>query len=232
MNFVDIDEDFWMIGIKRDRILYSGRSLPEHVYNAKISIELSTDYIIIPGFVDSHQHSELQIMSDLDVLKDKVESIDELKLKLKSIMNLYSKDEPIIVTRWVERRLGFLNRDDLDKITTERPIIILSNTWHKATVNSRVEKLLGAELEKFSRREYDKDLGVLLEDALDHVLPALLRRKYIIARERLIRNYTKLIEDYAKEGITCIHSLCVCGVEIDILKELSHKLSIDISTVH
>jgi len=105
---------------------------------------------VIPGFNDSHLHMILKGMEMLEVKTSDVDSVESLI----DICKKYMKEHPerckygLVSTGWNqdkfesgEKRMP--NRHDLDKISTDVPIILYRVCAHIVSVNTKVIELLG-----------------------------------------------------------------------------------------
>ena len=154
-------------------------------------------------------------------------SVEDLKTKLAAVAANTPKGETIfgrgwIETHWPEDR--FPNREDLDTVTTDHPVILERADGHASVVNSltltkakitnRTENPFGGAINR------DKDgvaTGMLIDNAatlVQSLLPSLTESR---KKEAYIRG----AELYASRGWTNIHSMSVDPADIPMLNELA-----------
>lgn len=166
---------------------------------------------LIPGFVDTHNHLLLYAMNkaQVDCSPSSNKNIADILQKLKDL------DEAIEGDSWI---LGFgyddtlleenrhPTREDLDKVSTERPIFIKHISNHLAVANSVALEM--AQLDASSvdpdgghfGRDVNNELnGVLYEPA---AMDLVFQHVPIPTKEELIDLIKIASEDYLAQGIT------------------------------
>ncbi|WP_085523165.1 amidohydrolase [Tuberibacillus sp. Marseille-P3662] len=163
---------------------------------------------LLPGFNDAHAHLELYGTNKLGVNCKDVNSIEEMVEKLKQVAEKTSEG------KWI-RGWGYNQNDldekrhptrwDLDRVSTDHPIIIVRTCGHISTVNSKALDLAGIETETADPsggkivRENDTPNGVLLEAAhMNMFIQAQYPEQEIMEGLRLAS------EDFIKKGITSV----------------------------
>jgi predicted amidohydrolase YtcJ len=97
---------------------------------------------ITPGFIDAHVHANAIYPEDhrlgfIDLTPPRVSSMDDLIAILKKKAAITPKGEWIIGSRYYDTKLGrHPTRYDLDKVSTEHPIMIRHSSGHVGVVNS------------------------------------------------------------------------------------------------
>lgn len=168
---------------------------------------------IIPGLNDSHCHAEylgqLMMLPDLSGVHDKDELVD--------VLIQYLKDNPDVKSifsqsfnqdLWTEGKKDFPTKEDLDRISTEIPIITSRSCGHIGIVNSVVLEKMGItgdtkiEGGKIFLDEKGEPTGILAEAAIMqawNALPALTKEDHKL---RLV----KAMEYGASHGVTTVQS--------------------------
>lgn len=190
------------------------------IYNAEeeVSGEELVDLkgqIVYPGFIDSHLHlgyyGELSTQVDLVGTKSKTEVI-ERSLK-------FIEENEIEEGQWVLGRgwnhdyfqddNTFLTREDLDKISTEIPIVMTRTCGHAASANSKALEIagVGQNPEQIEGGQIDVDengypTGVFREHAIGRIKKFVPR----LTLEQIKKGIIACIEDMNRWGITSIHS--------------------------
>jgi predicted amidohydrolase YtcJ len=174
----------FLAGVETDRIDLDGRTL-------------------VPGFVDAHTHLELlgQHQREADLAgASRSGCLDRLCAR---------RDE---TDGWV---LGFgyeesewdettyLTREDLDAVSTTRPVAAFREDGHLVSVNSVVLDRYGDEFPAENvHRDGGEPTGVLVEGALDTI------REVIRPDREQMRTYLLTAQEYALErGVTTVHEM-------------------------
>ena len=159
---------------------------------------------LLPGFVDAHTHMEMvgrrAREADLGDAAGPAECVDRLDRRADESNGWvlgFAYDE----STWRESR--YLTREDLDRVSTERPVVAFREDLHLASVNSVVLDRHGDALpDGDSHHEDGRPTGVLVEDALDIVWEAIgsdpeQTREYLLAAQ----------ETANRRGVTGVHDM-------------------------
>ena len=163
--------------------------------------------MILPGFNDSHLHlfQTGQLLSWVDLVKSK--SIDEVISRTKE----YIKNNPnkfyIIGYGWNQDLFidenRFITKDDLDKVSTDLPIMLYRACGHILVANSKAIEL--ANLDEFkiiNGGSYSIDSGIFKENAIDlvtKIIPPL-------TVEEIKEYILKAMKHFNKFGVTSVQS--------------------------
>ncbi|WP_352419296.1 amidohydrolase [Proteiniborus sp.] len=169
------------VAIKEDKIFKVGHN--DEILFTKDENTIVVDLkgkVVVPGFNDSHMHllgfGYFLNMVDLSNCR----SIDEIIEKTKE----YIKEKNIKEGKWVrgrgwnhdyfEAEKRFPSRYDLDKISTEHPIVLTRACGHICVANSKAIEMAGLnrETQQVEGGHFDVDesgelLGIFRENALD-----------------------------------------------------------------
>jgi len=195
------------IGIKDNRISFLGSSAEALRLDSKMRIDLMGQ-LVLPGFTDTHLHILDYALAESQVKLNDCCSIQEVIEKGRDYFVKNGASRGWILGRgWDQRRFKdesrLLTRHDLDKISTEYPLLYSRVCGHVASVNSlALEKLLEMEEAKGLMQYIDTENGILRESAA-FIHPRLLEGLSTEAVEELISHAHK---DLNKEGITGIHT--------------------------
>jgi predicted amidohydrolase YtcJ len=155
---------------------------------------------LLPGFVDAHTHMEMvgrrAREADLGDAAGPADCVERLQARREEtdgwVLGL-AYDE----STWDQSR--YLTREDLDAVSTDRPVAAFREDMHLASVNSVVLDRLGSELPD---RDRDGPTGVLVEDALDAVWEA------VSADPERTRGYLRAAQATAnRRGVTAVHDM-------------------------
>ncbi len=158
--------------------------------------------VLLPGFVDAHTHMEVLgrqlVNADLGAATDREDAIDRLRDAPTDGRILgYGYDE----STWPSGE--YLTRADLDRVSTEVPVVAFREDLHTASVNSAVLERYGDELpDEDVAREDGEPTGVVTEDAAE-----FLRMETAPGRAETKR-LVEAARDYAHErGVTGVHDM-------------------------
>lgn len=184
---------------------------------------------VLPAFVDTHMHVLACGMNLNDVDLFNATSIQECI----EVSRKYIEDRKIPAGQWVRSRgwnqdkftdeNRFLNRYDLDKISTEHPLAYTRTCGHVIVVNSKALEIMGASEHcdpvpggVVEVDENGKPLGIFAENARKLVLSAQPE-----FTEEEIRTFIGLTTKFAHEhGVTEIQSDCFKDVNFNFEKVL------------
>ena len=209
------------IYIKEDRIHSVGKKEDLIGKYPDIFIDFSyEENIIIPGFIEHHIHpllaaitmnSEVIAIEDWNISSKKtigVRNRDDYLLRLSEVELSQDNNKPLVSWGFHHYFHGKLTRQDLDLISSERPILIIHRSFHEFIMNSKaLEFFKITEKDIAYLNEEDKKLanfneGHFSERGLIAVMPKIM--SYLAAPERIIKGL-EITEKYIQEqGITLI----------------------------
>ena len=209
------------IYIKEDRIHSVGKKEDLIGKYPDIFIDFSyEENIIVPGFIEHHIHpllaaitmnSEVIAIEDWNISSKKtigVRNRDDYLSKLSEVELSQDNNKPLVSWGFHHYFHGKLTRQDLDLISSERPILIIHRSFHEFIMNSKaLEFFKITEKDIAHLNEEDKKLanfneGHFSERGLIAVMPKIM--SYLAAPERIIKGL-EITEKYIQEqGITLI----------------------------
>ncbi|MFO7926541.1 MAG: amidohydrolase [Halobacteriota archaeon] len=197
------DETFDAVAVRDGRVVRIGSD-----YEVRFLEGVETEVIdccgrtMVPGFIDAHAHMEIVgrrlIHADLGAASSRAEAIELLGTESDGEWLLgYGYDE----STWDDRR--YLTREDLDRVSTDRPVVAFREDLHTASVNSVVlERYVGDLPGSGVERDTDEPTGVVTEDAAE-----FLRAETSPDREETKR-LVEAARDYAHRlGVTAVHDM-------------------------
>ncbi len=145
------------VAVRDGRIVYVGTNEGVHAYvnpNRTQVVDLG-GRMLMPGLVDGHVHplegGAATLKCSLDFLPLTVVQMNQ---KLQACLDASSDQEPdgwLEVVNWDRQAMSSIDRDpvrqDLDLLTTTRPIIVMSIDHHTRLVNSRALGIAGVTAE-------------------------------------------------------------------------------------
>jgi hypothetical protein len=185
---------------------------------------------VVPGFIDAHLHPQAIYPEDspwaaVEVGPEKVRSIDELVAALKRKAERTSEGLLVAGSRYQETKLGrHPTRHDLDRASTNHPILISHSSGHQSVCNSLALQLAGVTRDtadppggKFVRDDRGELTGLLQERAAGLVRAACPRNPEPPETETLAA-YRAGFRQYVSRGLTTVH---VAGVGLSAARLLT-----------
>ncbi|QOV12227.1 amidohydrolase [Viridibacillus arvi] len=187
--------------------------------NAQSSLSLEHNYkeydlkgkTLIPGFVDTHNHILMYAINkvQVDCSPNKNKNITDILSNLKKFHDDNQDEQWILGFGYDDTMLKenrHPTREDLDKVSKERPIFIKHISGHLAVANSAALEIakLNATIEDpegghFGRDDQNNLNGVLYEPA---VMDLVFKHVPIPSKKDLIELLRKASQDYVAQGIT------------------------------
>jgi predicted amidohydrolase YtcJ len=172
---------------------------------------------VVPGFIDAHAHPGPEYPEDspwasVDCRPEKVSTMEALVAALKRKAGSTPAGQWVIGSRYQETKLGrHPTRSDLDRASTNHPIIISHSSGHQSVCNSLALQLAKLTREtpdpaggKFVRDERGELTGLLQERAAGIVRAAGPRGPSAPEAETLAA-YRAGFRRYLSRGVTSVH---------------------------
>jgi len=218
INPANYNEVIEMLGVSKGLITYKGEFDEKLLKSSKNVVNLKGK-TLIPGFNDSHMHllglglSLKQI--DLSVMT----SIKEVISKSKDYLSEHNHLKILEGRGWHQEHFDenrFLEKNDLDQISKELPIIFRRACGHILTANSKALDLIKNENLEISGGEIDLAKGIFKENAQE-----ILLNKLPVPTEDQIKEYfIKGGEFLRKKGITSVQSDDFCVFPKEYTKKI------------
>jgi predicted amidohydrolase YtcJ len=172
---------------------------------------------VVPGFVDAHIHPrpvypEESRWANVDCSPNSVRTVDELVAALKRKAERTPPGQWVNGSRYQETKLGRQpTRHDLDRASTNHPIIISHSSGHQSVCNS-----LALQLAKVTRDTEDPPGGRFVRDEKGELTGLLQERAAGVVRAagprtpdapemETIAAYRECFRQYFSRGITSVH---------------------------
>ena len=234
-NIHSLDENnstYEVLGIKDNTISFLGhKSDIKNIQNEYEKIINLDNKVMLPSFNDSHMH-----LLGYGYFKSKLNlsnctSIDDLITESKNyiIYNKLNKNDMLIGRGWnqdnfKEKRIP--TRLDLDKISTEIPIIFKRACGHISICNSKAIELLKTTNECLENNHINLEKGLFSEDGLN-VLNSIIKNPSL---EELKKMILLTCNELLENGITSVQSDDFCALPIrdcDIVLKAFNELSLE-----
>lgn len=172
---------------------------------------------VVPGFIDAHIHPrpiypEDSRWANVDCSPHSVRTIDELVAALKRKAERTPTGQWVNGSRYQETKLGRQpTRQDLDRASTNHPIIISHSSGHQSVCNS-----LALQLARVTRDTEDPPGGKFVRDDTGELTGLLQERAAGVVRAagprtpdapeaETIAAYRECYRQYVSRGITSVH---------------------------
>ncbi|WP_219420233.1 amidohydrolase [Pseudonocardia nigra] len=99
--------------------------------------------LVVPGFNDAHCHPSQAALARVRVDLSTAADREEVRAALRARAAVVPAGEWVVGQPLNEREVAGVDRDFLDTVSTEHPIVIIQYTFHRAVVNSRALEMLG-----------------------------------------------------------------------------------------
>ena len=209
------------VSVKSDRVMAIGSldDLIERNPDASINRQFQND-VIVPGFIEHHIHpflsaitmnAEIISIEGWDLPNNRsiaYRDRDSYMQRLSEIEENMKSDSPLITWGFHHYFHGDLSREDLDRISKDRPILVMHRSYHEFILNTpaleyfNISQEFIKSLDEEARAYADFDRGHFSEQGMISVFPKLLR--YLGKPEYLLSGL-QLTEDYLHQnGVTMI----------------------------
>ena len=207
--------------ISDDRVLAisSIKDLKDRYPEASINDQFKND-VMVPGFIEHHIHpflsaitmnAEIIAIEGWNLPNNQSQAYRDRDSYLKRLSDIEEKmknDKPLVTWGFHHYFHGDLTRDDLDLISSERPILVMHRSYHEFILNTPaleyfdITRDFVESLDEEARIYADFDKGHFSEQGMISVYPKLL--KYLGRPEYLLSGL-QLTEDYLHQnGVTMI----------------------------
>ncbi|MDO4978289.1 MAG: amidohydrolase family protein [Eubacteriales bacterium] len=200
----------------KGKILFVGNELPKKFKNVK-TLHLGKR-ALLPSFVDTHQHfaSYSTFHAGLNVMD--AETNTEIKEMIAGFVSK-TKEKTLIAfgaSPYSVKEGVLISREELDEVCPDKEIMVVKYDGHACVVNSKLLKKIDKKVRNL--RGYHPDTGEMNQEAFFEVSNYITNS---ISIPKLIRNMQNAVDDMAKKGIGCLHTVSGVGfvANLDITME-------------
>ncbi|WP_363464279.1 amidohydrolase [Halogeometricum borinquense] len=231
-TLTDPDETYEAMAVRDGRIVRLGESYDVQflVGTDTETIDLAGD-VVLPGFIDAHTHLDMVgrslVHADLSGASGPDDCVDRLRARgdeLASISDAGNGDEDDTdewilgygydESTWDDSR--YLTRDDLDAVSTDRPVAAFREDMHVASLNSvALAKHRDAMPDDDVRDEGGDPTGVIVEEAVDVVYEEIQPDEE--QTEKLLRAAQAAANE---RGVTGVHDMTRTSHKPSVYREL------------
>ena len=224
-EILTLDENYpsaTAVAIKKDRIIGVGEveQLRKKFPKAQLDTRFSED-VMVPGLIEHHVHpflaaitmeSNVIAIEDWNLpgnqskgVRDREAYLNRLKIEEQL---LAEAGKPFVTWGFHHYFHGKLSRQDLDKISMTRPIVVIHRSFHEFILNSSALVYFGITKELVNNfdeeaKEYANfEKGHFSEQGMVSILPYLM--KYLAAPDRLIKGLQRTEKYLHNNGVTMV----------------------------
>lgn len=210
-----------VVAVRDGKIVGVGSSIDlMSQYKGATQDDTFADQVIVPGLIDPHVHMILGAMMyakpfappwDLQSPTGDVKGVPDRESFLARVAALEKAspgDKPVLIYGYHNMVQGDLDRHDLDKITSSRPLILWHYSGHDYYMNTKALEMMGVDAswaDDFHGVDLGEDgqpNGRVYEDALQRLLPKI---GPILLNPRAIQRGFDGFEDMlATNGVTTV----------------------------
>tara|TARA_Y100000590_G_scaffold78574_1_gene87370 strand:- start:2615 stop:4282 length:1668 start_codon:yes stop_codon:yes gene_type:complete len=214
------------VAIKDGSIIFVGSNKEIGPYKCNTEIMDLSDAFIYPGFIDSHVHLKATGYRELSLNLQGSKSLKEMLTSVQIYANSLPEGEWVVGRGWIEKKWPegrFPTKEELDLISSDKPILLERADGHAVIVNSYALSLanINSNTEdphggKINRDENGNPDGVLVDKAsllIENLIPKKSREQ---EREALEAG----LEVNSRMGWTQVHDAGSPLQDFEILKEI------------
>ncbi|WP_256296535.1 amidohydrolase [Haloarchaeobius salinus] len=225
-TLADPDETYEAVAIRDGEIVRL-----DSAYEIDFLVGVDTDVVdcggrtVVPGFVDAHTHmqqlGQYQVHADLSDAGSADEAVETLA------SDAADDGDWLLGFGWDESGWGeprYLTREDLDRVSDERPVAAVRVDMHTAALNSVALERLRDEMPADDVRTDDGEpTGVVVEDAVEPVWDA------IDPDPAETHELLTAARDYAhRHGVTAVHDMVRQSHAPRVYRELNLEDALDL----
>lgn len=99
--------------------------------------------LVLPGFNDAHCHPSQAALARVRVDLSGAADPDAVRAALRARAAIVAPGEWVVGQPLNEREIAGVDREFLDSVSTEHPVLVIQYTFHRAVANSRALELIG-----------------------------------------------------------------------------------------
>jgi predicted amidohydrolase YtcJ len=183
--------------------------------------------LVLPGLIDLHMHLTDTLLWREGVDLRGVRSREEVVERVRQRLTPGSRTPLVGVgwdsSLWTDARE--LTRDDLDRITSEQPVVLFQVSMHSAALNSRALVEYGVDDAtgdppggRLGRNAAGKLNGLLYDSALARLSTSAASREWVRAN---LSGYRRVLEEAGSLGLTTVCPVLAAPEEIEAVADLA-----------
>ena len=217
------------VAIKDDSIIFVGSNKDIESYKCNAVIMDLSDAFVYPGFIDAHVHLKGTGYRELTLNLQGSKSLKEMLTSVQIYANKIPKGEWVVGRGWIEKKWPegrFPTKEELDLISSDKPILLERADGHAVIVNSYALSLANITSMtedphggKINKDENGNPNGVLVDKA-SLLIENLIPKK---SREQEKQALQAGLEVNARMGWTQVHDAGSPLNDFEILKEIKEE---------
>ncbi len=189
--------------VKDGRYIYVGSrdGAEEYIKDGVTEVLDYSDGFVMPGATEGHGHYIMSsVMSSLDLIRA-TSTIESLLDFAEEVCERNPSASLYLTFGWDNVELTpakeTINmREELDKISSDKPMVLIDNTGHNIFMNSKTIEMAGVTAEteieggSFSKDEYGNLLGLASDSAMNYVMSKVVQPANFITAEDFVEAVT------------------------------------------
>jgi hypothetical protein len=184
---------------------------------------------VVPGIIDSHCHADMHsivLQRWVDIGWPTVKSVDEALALVESKTAALPPGRILLAFGYNDQKCGgYPTRDQLDRISRDRPVWLYRTDHHIAVLNTAALRFFGVSEDaadpphgRFDRDPLTGRMTGLLREMAAWGLEARLKDSYKI--EDYVTGLPSVFQRYLRHGVTSIHNSLTAAKAIDAYQRL------------
>jgi len=223
----DIHPEAEAVAVKNKNIVFVGSNKEAEAYKCgEVSMLDLEGMFVYPGFIDSHAHVKGIGYRELNLNLQGIDSLKEMLTVVEIYSNLKEPGEWVVGRGWIEKNwpeARFPTMGELDRFSSDRPVVLERADGHAVIVNSYALKLAGIDFDTKDphggaiNRDSNGNPNGLLVDKATLLVEKLIPKKTLKQDKEALEI---AIDESLRLGWTQLHDAGSPYADFEILEEI------------
>ena len=223
----DIHPEAEAVAVKNKNIVFVGSNKEAEAYKCgEVSMLDLEDMFVYPGFIDSHAHVKGIGYRELNLNLQGIDSLKEMLTVVEIYSNSKEPGEWVVGRGWIEKNwpeARFPTMGELDRFSSDRPVVLERADGHAVIVNSYALKLAGIDFDTKNphggaiNRDSNGNPNGLLVDKATLLVEKLIPKKTLKQDKEALEI---AIDESLRLGWTQLHDAGSPYADFEILEEI------------
>ena len=223
----DIHPEAEAVAVKNKNIVFVGSNKEAEAYKCgEVSMLDLEGMFVYPGFIDSHAHVKGIGYRELNLNLQGIDSLKEMLTVVEIYSNSKEPGEWVVGRGWIEKNwpeARFPTMGELDRFSSDRPVVLERADGHAVIVNSYALKLAGIDFDT-----KDPHGGAINRDSNGNPNGLLVDKAALLVEKLIPKNTLKqdkealeiAIDESLRLGWTQLHDAGSPYADFEILEEI------------